>query len=133
MSKNLKSNVFILSLFILYILLLVWIILFKLQFPISKLDHIRSINLIPFHYDNEISIKFHLKEVLENVFIFVPMGIYLCMITHKHKSLQKAAIIFGTSLALVHRILNKYYIKVHNIKLLFHPFYISNGKQQVPC
>ena len=36
------------ALLIVYLLVLSWIILFKLQFSFSALDHIREINLIPF-------------------------------------------------------------------------------------
>ena len=49
-----KSNCLATILFLIYLALLVWIILFKLQFSISDLDKVRSINLIPFHYDKEI-------------------------------------------------------------------------------
>ena len=68
-----KSNCFVTILFLIYLALLVWIILFKLQFSISDLDKIRSINFIPFHYDKEIGAAFHLTEVLKNFLIFVPM------------------------------------------------------------
>jgi len=64
-------------------MLLVWIILFKLQFSFDGLDTIRSINLIPFHYENEIGMNFHMKEVIENALIFIPLGIYLCMSNHE--------------------------------------------------
>ena len=33
-------------------------------------DRVRSINLIPFHYDKEVGAAFHLTEVLENFLIF---------------------------------------------------------------
>ena len=75
-----KPNCLATILFLIYLALLVWIILFKLQFSISDLDKVRSINLIPFHYDKEIGAAFHLTEELENVLIFVPMGIYLQML-----------------------------------------------------
>lgn len=72
-----KKSYYIASiLFLLYLVLLIWIILFKLQFSITALDRVREINLIPFYYKEEIS--FHATEVLENVLIFVPFGIYLC-------------------------------------------------------
>ena len=80
-----KSNCFVTILFLIYLALLVWIILFKLQFSISDLDKVRSINLIPFHYDKEIGAAFHLTEVLENFLIFVPMGIYLQMLLPRTK------------------------------------------------
>ena len=87
-------------LFLIYLALLVWIILFKLQFNINDLDTVRSINLIPFYYDKEIGTAFHLKEVLENLLIFVPMGIYLQMLLPKCRFHGKLIIIAGTSLLL---------------------------------
>ena len=87
-------------LFLIYLALLVWIILFKLQFSISDLDKVRSINLIPFHYDKEIGAAFHLTEVLENFLIFVPMGIYLQMILPRTKLYVKFMLIAGTSFLL---------------------------------
>lgn len=78
-----KQKLFVPVLFLIYLALLVWIILFKLQFNINDLDTVRSINLIPFYYDKEIGTAFYLKEVLENLLIFVPMGIYLQMLLPK--------------------------------------------------
>ena len=54
---NKRINYLVPFLFAIYIALLVWIILLKLQFSISELDTIRKINLIPFHYDNGIAPK----------------------------------------------------------------------------
>lgn len=95
-----KSKRFVPVLFFIYLALLVWIILFKLQFSIHDLDTVRSINLIPFYYDKEIGTAFHLKEVLENLLIFVPMGIYLQMLLPKCRFYGKLIIIAGTSLML---------------------------------
>lgn len=83
MKKREKRNFLVHFLFIIYMVLLVWIILFKLQFSFSEMDKIRSINLIPFYYDNEVGMHFHLKEVLENAAIFIPLGIYLCMLGYE--------------------------------------------------
>ena len=55
-----KSNCLATILFLIYLALLVWIILFKLQFSISDLDKVRSITLIPFHSDKEGAAAFHL-------------------------------------------------------------------------
>ena len=95
-----KSNCFVTILFLIYLALLVWIILFKLQFSISDLDKVRSINCIPFHYDKEIGAAFHLTEVIENFLIFVPMGIYLQMMMPKVKLYAKIMMIAGTSFLL---------------------------------
>lgn len=74
-SKKQKNMAFIV--FGGYFLLLIWLILFKFQIDISNMDTIRSINVIPFHYSNEIGGKFHLKEVIYNVLVFVPLGVYI--------------------------------------------------------
>lgn len=63
------------ALFTVYCLLLLWVILFKTTLSLSQLDRFRGINLIPFHYDREVS--GHGREVLENVILFVPMGMFL--------------------------------------------------------
>ena len=95
-----KQKFLVSVLFLIYLALLVWIILFKLQFNINDLDTVRSINLIPFYYDKEIGTVFHLKEVFENLLIFVPMGIYLQMLLPKCRFHGKLIIIAGTSLLL---------------------------------
>ncbi|MFQ9071881.1 MAG: VanZ family protein [Faecalibacillus faecis] len=41
----------------------------------DQLPHFRSFNLIPFYYPNETT--YQIKEVLENMIIFIPFGLYL--------------------------------------------------------
>lgn len=91
--KRAGINCLVPFLFAVYMVLLVWIILFKLQLSIHDLDTVRNINLIPFHYENEIGMNFHLKEVLENIGIFIPFGIYLCMFRHE-PNLKKSSFLF---------------------------------------
>ena len=62
-------------LFTIYIFLVIWIILFKLSVSIEQLPHFRSINLIPFYYPNKTG--YQIREILDNVIIFIPFGIYL--------------------------------------------------------
>lgn len=64
-----------------YCIVLVWIILFKLSFSLEELQTMvgtGEINLIPFYYEDDVD--FHLKEVLENLLIFIPFGLYLSML-----------------------------------------------------
>ena len=100
MKKNEKTGLLVPLLFAVYLALLIWIILFKLEFSISVLKTNRSINLIPFYYENEIGMRFHLKEVLENAVIFIPLGIYLCMLKHDFSVKVKFIFILMTSLIL---------------------------------
>ena len=83
---------------VVYILIVIWIILFKLSMPseIAKLDRIRRINLIPFYYDTEVS--GHFSEILENLLIFIPVGLYLKMLGKSN--LETVLIGGGISLAL---------------------------------
>ena len=62
-------------LFTIYLFLIIWIILFKVYVSIEQLPHFRSINLIPFYYPNKTG--FQISEILDNVIIFIPFGLYL--------------------------------------------------------
>jgi len=62
--------------FVIYLLVLLWLVLFKLSAdPLSVLLHykIRSLNLIPFAYIT----RAHLDETLFNIVAFIPLGILL--------------------------------------------------------
>lgn len=98
--KRKRLKVIVSVLFVLYLVLLVWIILFKLQFTLSDIDHTRSINLIPFHYSTSVGGPFHIQEIRDNVLIFIPFGILLSMLASRMKLRSKILIILGTSLAL---------------------------------
>lgn len=94
MKNKAKSVTIVLT--TIYSFIVVWIILFKMSTlsEIPYLDHIRNINLIPFHYDDETSS--HLSEVLENVMIFIPLGVYLKML----KITDAKAILLGMTFSL---------------------------------
>lgn len=98
MKKKEKINYTVPILFLLYLALLIWIILFKLQFSILDLDQVRKINLIPFYYEHEVT--FHATEVLQNVLIFMPFGIYLCLLLPKSRFGRKLLLISVVSLLL---------------------------------
>lgn len=101
MEKNRKYLKTVVSiLFIFYLVILVWVVLFKLQFVFSDIDHSRSINLIPFQYSTSAGEQFHIKEVMENVLIFIPFGILLSMLAPRMKLRNKCLIIIGTSFGL---------------------------------
>ena len=88
--KN-KGKSLTIVLTVIYIFIVVWIILFKMATlsEIPYLGGIRNINLIPFHYDKEA--PFHRSEIIKNVIIFIPLGVYLKML--KIKGVK--AILFG--------------------------------------
>lgn len=98
--RNVNITCLVPFLFAVYMVLLVWIILFKLQLSIPELNKNRSVNLIPFYYENEVGMNFHLKEVIENIMIFIPFGIYLCMFKHRLSFKMKLFVILTASFAL---------------------------------
>ena len=83
--KNNLLNQMIRISFVLYIFLLTWIIVFKFRIDIRNLRYLRTINLIPFKENA-------LKEILINIFLFIPYGMYLRELTKK-KSLTVGIII----------------------------------------
>jgi len=70
-------------LFAVYLLALVWLILFKLQFSIAVMDEGRVVNLIPLpgSFDDNGVIRF--SEIRVNILAFIPLGIYICMLKSK--------------------------------------------------
>lgn len=84
--------------FSIYLFFLVWLVLFKLSSPLELLFTQRGINLIPFNLSEDAGFSLQLKEILYNVFVFVPFGIYLCIIGKKLKFWQGALISLGLSL-----------------------------------
>jgi glycopeptide antibiotics resistance protein len=64
-------------LFAVYFAALVWIILFKMQFSFDTLPHFRALNLIPF---SGAATRTNRPEMMMNVLIFMPFGLYLSML-----------------------------------------------------
>ena len=83
--KNNLLNQIVRISFVLYLFLLTWIIVFKFRIDITDLRYLRAINLIPFKEND-------LKEILINIFLFIPYGMYLRELTKK-KSLTVGIII----------------------------------------
>lgn len=67
-------------LFFVYLSALVWIIIFKLQFSVDNIDRVRSINLMPFKGATIVNHEIDISEIVNNVIIFVPFGIYMKML-----------------------------------------------------
>ena len=62
-------------LFIIYLFVLNWILLFKLGVRFSNMGT-RSVNLVPFSEHLILNSKADVSEIILNVVIFVPLGIY---------------------------------------------------------
>jgi glycopeptide antibiotics resistance protein len=74
-----RTRVLTIVLFAIYGVLLVGIILFKFPFNYDLAENGRELNLIPFAGSFS-SHRFGLSEVVENVLIFAPLGLYLSML-----------------------------------------------------
>lgn len=89
-------------LFGIYCILLVWVILLKLSFSVPEiraLSGTRSVNWIPFYYQEEAA--FHLGEVLKNFIVFIPFGLYLKMIGVKNRTAAAYGLLFSFALELL--------------------------------
>lgn len=84
-------------LFGVYILILIWILLFKMSFSFEELHRSRSINIIPFAGTGTVSARIHMSELINNILVFVPIGIYTCILKQEWSILNKISIAFFIS------------------------------------
>lgn len=82
-----------------YLILLTWIILFKMQVSLSDLPDVRTLNLIPFGASVIVNGRLHWEEILQNAVVFLPVGLYLGMLRPRWPVWKQALPIFGLSLA----------------------------------
>jgi len=94
-----KKNKVLIFLFVIYCLLLVWIILLKLSFSIIDLPYLRKVIFKPFPYG--IQRGFPLKELLVNILLFIPFGVYLKMLGINNKK----TVLIGFMVSLVFEVL----------------------------
>jgi glycopeptide antibiotics resistance protein len=89
------------ALFVLYLVLLAWIVLWKLELPwIGEAALLpRPIKLVPFFPSGDAGASAPL-EVLANVLLFVPFGLYLGLLAPSWSWWNGAAVFAGASLIL---------------------------------
>ncbi|MFC7679866.1 VanZ family protein [Paenibacillus sp. GCM10028914] len=80
-----------------YVLLLTWIIVFKIAYSFQDLPEIRNINLIPFGESVIVNNEIDIQELLYNMLAFIPFGIYISMLT-KWSILKRTTFIASVSL-----------------------------------
>lgn len=83
-----------------YFLILIWILLFKMNLSINDIYKNRSINLIPFVESVIVNGKIYINEIIGNMFVFIPIGIYTCMLQTNWSFIKKVAPSFMISLAI---------------------------------
>jgi len=96
--KDNKTNQLTNVLFIIYLIALFWIIVFKFNLPFSNIGNMRSLNLIPFSEPLILNNKVSYNELIMNVVIFVPLGIYVGILYKKWTSIKKIFLFFLISL-----------------------------------
>jgi glycopeptide antibiotics resistance protein len=84
-------------LFIIYLIALYWILLFKLGVRFSYMEN-RRVNLIPFNEPLILNGKIDVGEIILNVVIFVPLGIYAGILFEKWIFRKKLFFFFLISL-----------------------------------
>lgn len=94
-----KTKKFTYVLFEFYFLALAWIILFKGQLSLAGFGSYRNVNLIPFQGSAIVNGKIDFDEVIGNIFVFLPFGIFMGAVFPKNPFYKKILPIFLTSLA----------------------------------
>lgn len=97
--KENKKQIFFMAFFTFYILLLVWVIVFKLQFSFSLLPNDRTVNIIPLYDGNIQRISIYFGEKIYNLLLFVPFGLYVSVMYKNWSFARRLKPIFLTSLA----------------------------------
>jgi glycopeptide antibiotics resistance protein len=84
-------------LFIIYMIALFWILLFKLGVRFSYMEK-RSVNLEPFREPLISHGKLDISQIILNVVIFVPLGIYVGVLSKRWNFISKLLCFFLVSL-----------------------------------
>lgn len=79
-----------------YMVILYWIVLFKMHTDLSEITPIRQIILTPFHR-KDISTVNKFAEALGNGVLMVPLGVYVSIFFKKMRFLEKVLIFFAVS------------------------------------
>ena len=78
-----KGKIFALAVMGIYLLFLCWLILFKMADSLDKIPSRRSINFVPFYYGEFNGSQFQLFDILYNMLVFVPAGVYFAALGKK--------------------------------------------------
>lgn len=94
-SKRLTEGILIF-----YAVMLVWIILFKMEFSVENFGQMRSVNLMPFAQSVIVNGKLDFSEIIQNVLAFVPLGVLVYTIWQEKSRHFKLGGIVITSIVL---------------------------------
>ena len=94
-----KRKKWTMGLYFVYLAFVVWVILFKFNITPADLPHLRNINLILYGDSGIINGQLDVRELVENILIFVPFGVYAGMLV-KERSWWKV-ILAGAGFSLI--------------------------------
>lgn len=94
-----KRKEWTMGLYFVYLAFVVWVILLKFNITPADLPHLRNINLIPYGDSGNINGQLDVRELVENILIFVPFGVYAGMLV-KERSWWKV-ILAGAGFSLI--------------------------------
>ena len=94
-----SQRVVTIVLFAIYALVLMGVILFKFPFSYQEDSNGRVLNLIPLAGSYREGGVLRIDELVENVLIFVPFGLYLSMVAHSWSFWKKTLLIVGVTVA----------------------------------
>lgn len=100
MIQSKKQTRWTLGLFLIYFVVIIWVIVFKMSFSIHDLPQLRSINLIPYGGSAIVNQQVDFSEIYMNILAFVPFGIYLAMLKPNSAIVKLVAIVGFTSLSI---------------------------------
>lgn len=72
-----------------YLIILTWIILLKMQVTTEMLPPIRNINLIPYGQSVIVNGRIDFTEIINNAIAFIPVGVYVAMLKPEWSFIKK--------------------------------------------
>lgn len=83
---------------IVYLIMLIWIVLFKCAIDFTYFEPIRRVNLIPYHTPMITNGRVNYYEIIYNVLVFIPLGVFTGIFWPNWSFVKKIAPSFGVSL-----------------------------------
>ncbi|WP_449280793.1 VanZ family protein [Leucobacter sp.] len=94
-----RGRALLVALFAVYLALLAWIVLWKLEVPHIGIAGVRQLKLVPFAAGGGFGSNAPL-EIAANIALFLPFGLYLGLLAPAWSWVRVAAVLLGASLAL---------------------------------
>lgn len=86
-------------LFFIYLLALVWIIVFKMEFSFADINEMQTLNLDPYSAPARINGEVVYEEIYFNILAFLPFGLYLGILFKKWNVYQNILLFLLVSLS----------------------------------